>query len=312
MRSKYKLKHREGTEHVWINHDEPTEVRRAKGRARHIASFSRRKGTDVQITSRGIVLDDVFYNYENLNKIPSIYIPPTSLQYPIQTSTKGANIGTTNERMPKPLTRGNPLDQQLPEPTLIDPILSTPAGKGDREKKMQSPKTPRTKKPQRMRLTRSGLVYSGPSAILSHLYKATFTIDDMPYNSVEQKLQYEKAMMAKDLQSAELIMNTNDTWRIKQIGDKVKVTQEYIDNRLHIARIGNEAKYRDNPDLMDVLLDTGELILIEGASSSFWARGEPFDSLSYDNEDAHGKKHQGEMLMNLRTNERKRRAGLAL
>ena len=106
-------------------------------------------------------------------------------------------------------------------------------------------------------------------------------------------------------------MAIDDTWEIKHIGDKVKVTQEYIDNRLPIATIGNEAKFRDNPDLLEALLDTGELRLIEGATSSFWVGGEPYNSLSYDNKDAHGKNHQGEMLMNLRTNERKRRADMA-
>ena len=57
-------------------------------------------------------------------------------------------------------------------------------------------------------------------------------------------------------------------------------------------------KYRDNPVLMEVLLDAGELVLIEGASSSYSAGGEPFDSPAYDNEDAHGKNHRGKMLMN--------------
>ena len=312
MRAKWKLKHQAGTEHIWINHDEPTVIRRAKGRARHIASYSRKKGSQAQITSRGIVLDSVFYSYENLDKIPSIYIPPASLQYPIQVGTSGTTSTTAEEHTQNPVSReqtttGGPRPMTRP----IDSIPSTPLGTQNTERKTQSPKIPRTKKPQRMRLTRSGLVYSGPSAILSHLYKATFTIDDTPYNSVEQKLQYEKAMMANDEQAAETIMNTQDTWKIKQIGDKVKVTQEYIDNRLHIARIGNEAKYRDNLDLMDVLLDTGELILIEGATSSFWAGGEPYDSLAYDNEDSHGKNHQGIMLMNLRTNERMRRARIA-
>ena len=161
-----------------------------------------------------------------------------------------------------------------------------------------------------MKLTASGLVYSGPTAIFSHLYKATFTIDSTPYNSVEQKIQYEKAMMADDIQAAELIMETQDTWTIKTIGDRVKVTKEYIDNRLHIARIGNEAKYKDNPDLMEALIETGDLNLIEGTKSSFWGGGEPYDSQAYDNEDTHGKNHQGYMLVGLRTNERKRRAGI--
>ena len=313
MRSKYKLKHKDGTEHVWINHDEPTEIRRAKGKARHIASYSRRKGSQAQITPNGIVLDNVFYTYENLDRVPSIYIPPNGIQYPILPRTHGGlpNRSAVKDGIPVPMTRDDSIERRHPQPASIESMQRTPPPAKSIEITTHSPKTPRTKKTQKMRLTRSGLVYSGPTAIFSHLYKATFTNDDTPYNSVEQKLQYEKAMMAKDLQAAETIMATDDTWIIKQTGDKVKVTQEYIDNRLHIATIGNEAKYRDNPDLMEVLLDTGDLKLVEGATSSFWAGGEPYNSVAYDNEDAHGKNHQGEMLMNLRTNERARRAALA-
>ena len=310
MKSKSTLNENPDMQHIWINHDETTAVRRAKGRARFITSYSRKKGSQVQITPRGIVLDNVFYTYDNLDRIPSIYIPPTSLQLPVHTGATNEkhrpnNTEVVNKAINQDEVPVTPRRSQRP----IDLLQPMPIATNVRQ---SPPKVPRTKKPQKMRLTRSGLVYSGPSAIFSHLYKANFTIDDTPYNSVEQKLQYEKAMMAHDMQSAETIMNTSDTWKIKQIGDRVKVTKEYIDNRLHIARVGNEAKFRDNPDLMEVLLDTGELILIEGANSSFWAGGESFDSEAYDNEDAHGKNHQGEMLMNLRTNERTRRAGIAL
>ena len=86
------------------------------------------------------------------------------------------------------------MSSQQDQAETIDPLSKVHTPVQNREVTMKSPKTLRTKKPQRMRLTRSRLVYSGPSAILSHLYKATFTIDDTPYNSVEQKLQYEKAM----------------------------------------------------------------------------------------------------------------------
>ena len=116
--------------------------------------------------------------------------------------------------------------------------------------------------------------------------------------------------MANDIQAAELIMLTHDTWTIKDIGSRVKVTKEYLDNRLHIARIGNIAKFRDNPDLMEALIETGDLNLIEGTRSSFWGGGEEYESEAYDNDDIHGKNHQGYIVVGVRTNERKRRAGV--
>ena len=316
MYSKYKLKKNPETQYIWINHDEPTLLRRAKGRARFIASYSRKKGSEVQITHSGIVIDSVFYSYDNLGAIPSIYIPPKSLQVPVNQTVKTSNnmndpLITVPEKSIPVATNRVATDIHTPTAAravgteVIELMHTFP--KINQHRSPKSP-TPRTKKTQKMRLTRAGLVYSGPTAIFSHLYRATFTIDDTPYNSVEQKLQYEKAMMAKDLQAAEQIMNTHDTWRIKQIGDLVKVTKEYIENRLHIARIGNEAKYRDNHDLMEALIETGDLKLIEGATSSFWAGGELYNSEAYDNDDAHGKNHQGNMVMNLRDNEIRRRS----
>ena len=315
MSSKFKLKKQPGTENIWINHDETTVVRRAKGRARFIASYSRKKGSQVQITPSGIILDSVFYSYENLDRIPSIYIPPTSLRVPLApppTTTKNV-IEPMVQSIPTPVNHADVPIQPIGNPQrvpAIEPFQVTNSTSPGNNSKRNSPRIPRTKLVQKMKLTASGLVYSGPTAIFSHLYKASFTIDNTPYNSVEQKIQYEKAMMAEDIQSAELIMQTQDTWTIKKIGDRVKVTKEYIDNRLHIARIGNEAKYCDNPDLMEALIETGDLNLIEGTKSSFWGGGEPYESQAYDDEDVHGKNHQGYMLVDLRTNERKRRAGI--
>ena len=312
MRSKYKLRPTPETSRIWINHDESIAVRRAKGRARFIASFSRKKGSQAELTPRGIVLDSVFYSFENLDSIPSIYIPPANLDI---RAPAEHNIAPREQPLQKPINRAEEPAAWVRTPQSrqpIEPISLEDQTRRNNNASKHSPKIARTKKVQKMRLTASGLVYSGPTAIFSHLYKAQFKIDDTPYNSVEQKIQYEKAMMADDIQAAELIMNTQDTWTIKDIGNRVKVTKEYLDNRLHIARIGNVAKFRDNPDLMEALLETGDLNLIEGTKSAFWGGGEEYESDAYDNEDIHGKNHQGYMVIGIRTTERKRRAGIVL
>ena len=175
-----------------------------------------------------------------------------------------------------------------------------------------SPKTPRVKKMQKMKRTASGLVYSGPTAIFSHLYKAKFVIDEIPYNSVEQRLQSEKAKLANDMQAYDDIMALHDTWRIKQRGERVKVTKEYIDKKLYIAGGANEAKFRQNPDLLEFLIETGDITLIKGTTNSFWAGGEQYDSEAYENEDIHGKNNQGMLVMRTRRNEYIRRTKPAI
>ena len=159
-----------------------------------------------------------------------------------------------------------------------------------------------------MRLTVAGLIYCKPTAILSHLYKARFVIDNTPYNSVEQSLQGQKDFLANDKQAQDDIMALHDTWAIKSRGDRVKVTKEYLDNRLHIGGVANDAKFQQNRDLMEFLLETEDLWLIEGTTSAFWAGGEHYDSLAYDNGDVHGRNNQGLLVMSTRNKECKRRA----
>ena len=59
--------------------------------------------------------------------------------------------------------------------------------------------------------------------------------------------------------------------------------------------------------LMEFLLDTENLTLIEGTTSSFWAGGEHYHSNAYDNQDVHGKNNQGCLVMYTRRNEHARR-----
>ena len=313
MRAKYNLKKYEETENIWLNHDEPAHIRRIKGRARFIASYARKKGSSAQLTPSGIVLDNVFYNYDNLVKIPSIYIPPKTLILPPRnvepnqsaepmdyvTQNQSNHDGRSDVDRGQSIGHSHTAPNTTPNRVYNQPRLTPQSN---------SPKVPRVNKEQKMRKTTSGLVYSGPTAIFSHLYKARFVIDDTPYNSVEQRLQSEKAKLAKDLQAYDDIMSLHDTWGIKQRGDRVKATKEYIDMKLHIAGGANEAKFHQNPDLLEFLIETGEVTLIEGTTNSFWAGGEHYNSDAYENEDIHGKNNQGILVMRTRRNEAIRRA----
>ena len=57
------LNKHEKLQSIWINHDEPMLVGRAKGRSRHIATYARKKGFSAQLNANGIILDNVFYSY---------------------------------------------------------------------------------------------------------------------------------------------------------------------------------------------------------------------------------------------------------
>ena len=80
MRNKGTFSSCEDLKSIWINHDKTTIISRAKGRARRIASFTRNKGTSVQITKRGITLVHVFYPHNRLGDNITTTIKQTEYQ----------------------------------------------------------------------------------------------------------------------------------------------------------------------------------------------------------------------------------------
>ena len=154
-----------------------------------------------------------------------------------------------------------------------------------------------------MKETKSGLVYSGPTARFSHLYKVEIVIDGRPFNSVEQKLQFEKATLASNAKIADDIMRETETWKIKTLGDRIPLSQEWIRARRPCAAKANAAKFNQHRFLMDVLLATGSKRLIEGTTSSYWGGGARYESIAYDLGDTHGKNTQGLILEDVRENE---------
>ena len=95
MANKICLHDRRDLSGIWINHDEATLVRRAKGRARHIASFARNTGTSVLLGPRGITLDNVFYSIDKLDTILSIYIRPNTLTIPISATWSANDVNNS-------------------------------------------------------------------------------------------------------------------------------------------------------------------------------------------------------------------------
>ena len=128
------------------------------------------------------------------------------------------------------------------------------------------------------------------------MYKVEITIGGKLYNSVEQKLQFEKAALAKEIEIAAKVTETACTFTIKDLGDKIPLSKEWTKARCPIAAEANAAKFGQHKFLMEALLATGEKHLIEGTTSSFWGSGARYESLAYDLEDAHGCKTQGLML----------------
>jgi ribA/ribD-fused uncharacterized protein len=142
----------------------------------------------------------------------------------------------------------------------------------------------------------------------SQWHPAIFTVKDILFTSAEQFMMYCKAKLFKDEHVAQKIINLNNQednilakyakgilsredilqneaikkeWdkeqkKIKQFGRNVQNYKEktWVKHRIKYVSVGNYAKFSQNEDLKQVLLNTGDTILAESNPyDKIWAIG---------------------------------------
>jgi len=122
--------------------------------------------------------------------------------------------------------------------------------------------------------------------IYSQWYKAPMTIDGVQYNCCEQYMMHQKALLFGDKEIADEVMKVTNPADHKDLGRRVKGYDDAIWKRhcLAIVYKGNYAKFTQNKDLEQQLVNTGTKTLVEASPVDFiWGieRGEN-DPLSLD------------------------------
>ncbi|MBE6759587.1 MAG: NADAR family protein [Ruminococcaceae bacterium] len=102
---------------------------------------------------------------------------------------------------------------------------------------------------------------------LSNWYLSDFYKDGVKYSSMEQYMMHRKALVMGDAEYADRIMHTTDVAAIKQLGKDVRNYNDTIWNgvRQVIIYEGLLEKFRQNIDLREQLLATGDAVLAECA-----------------------------------------------
>ncbi len=111
---------------------------------------------------------------------------------------------------------------------------------------------------------------------LSNWYLSDFKADGLGFSSMEQYMMYQKAVLFKDNATADKILQTDNAGKIKALGRKVPGYNDTIWNgtRQIIIYNGLLEKFRQNKELRDLLLGTGEHILAECAvMDKIWGIG---------------------------------------
>ena len=111
---------------------------------------------------------------------------------------------------------------------------------------------------------------------LSNWYRSPFTVDGITFNCMEQFIMYEKCMTFGDTESAQKVLNAEDPKEQKRIARAASGYDEKVWDGMRqvIALRGLIEKFRQNPELKEKLLATGDAYLVESTyRDRIWACG---------------------------------------
>lgn len=111
---------------------------------------------------------------------------------------------------------------------------------------------------------------------LSNWYKSDFVAEEIKFSSMEQFMMYQKACRFHDEKIANDILHTDNVAEIKKLGRKVHAYDENVWNgvRQLIVYEGLKAKFSQNAELKQKLVDTGDAVLAECAvRDQIWGIG---------------------------------------
>lgn len=128
--------------------------------------------------------------------------------------------------------------------------------------------------------------------------------EELEFSSAEQFMMYHKAILFFDRETASRIMQASSSLEFYELGRQVKnfdkVVWKYF--RSEVVYEANDAKFKQNPKLMDALTNTvGTTLVNVAANDKIWGIGlAPDDQKAQHRETWEGKNLLGEILTLLR------------
>ena len=116
----------------------------------------------------------------------------------------------------------------------------------------------------------------GENGIFSNWYQRSFIVDDVEYLHVEQYMMAQKALLFHDEEIYRRIMETSSPSKCKALGKEVRGFDSEIWNahKFEIVRTAVYAKFEQHPDLLEMLLVTGDAVMAEASPKDhIWGIG---------------------------------------
>lgn len=144
-------------------------------------------------------------------------------------------------------------------------------------------------------------LFAGEWAFLSNMYPCNVVYENTKFTSSEQCFQFCRARTNNELAKAQRIIVTNDPFICKQIGGSCDDNDKWIKSREQVLTDINKLKFTQNPELLDLLLDTGDSILQEATTGPDWGISASIRSKAARENTGQGENLFGKILMQLRS-----------
>ena len=125
----------------------------------------------------------------------------------------------------------------------------------------------------KMKLTKAGLTFSEPTAFVSNMSYCEFTYNGQPYTSNKQGIQHLNVVHHLVPDIAEKILGMTCAKAIKIASHDIPKSESWA--KLAAGKLWdlNDAKYTQNPPLLERLIETAPYKLIEATLDSQWGGG---------------------------------------
>ena len=124
-----------------------------------------------------------------------------------------------------------------------------------------------------------GLAFQGHHSVLSNMASCNLVYDGHLFTSSEAAFQYKKAKICKANREEKSIQKAN-AYKAKSIGRSIKENKEWESKKVEVIYEITKEKFRQNSEMRDKLIATGDLNLYEATPSKYWGCGLSMTRLS--------------------------------
>lgn len=150
----------------------------------------------------------------------------------------------------------------------------------------------------------NGLAFRGERSVFSNYYAKPFVVDKQKFLSMEQYIQYSKAIFGEDNNLARKILFTSDPSKLMALGERVDLSADDFDQWLElfpeILHKGAYAKFSQNSSLRSDLLATGDHLLFEATTDYYAGCGINLTSKKWEDSSWEGQNLTGRALVEVR------------